>query len=201
MWPSRDHERQRIAAELQAAKAAQGFKGLPDGKTIDTLALQFVASLRREDYYRLLQTRPINARRADPNDPLFDAERAVAFHMQHANVDEAGWLIFLMTHFARHPTSGWRRLQDVYGALGHGLWDWPAVSNNPAQFYNWLANNWQKVGGAFGNHRKYESLRPNANRPFSQAVTDYIAWIGPAGHAAFFAKAVQSAGNNPHFKG
>jgi hypothetical protein len=30
----------------------------------------------------------------------FDAERAVAFYVQRGNIDEAAWLVFLMTHFA-----------------------------------------------------------------------------------------------------
>lgn len=198
MWPSRNSEHQRLVDELKTAKMTQGLKGLPDDKTIQTLAMQFIASQRREDYYRLVQRGKISAKRADPNSGSFDAERAVAFHMQHGNVDEAGWLIFLMTHFARRPDSGWRRLQDVYGQLGNGLWDWPTVSANLASFNQWLAANWMNVGGMFGNHRKYESLRPTAKRPMQRAVADYLAWIGPGGHAAFFASAVLAAGNNPH---
>lgn len=31
-----------------------------------------------------------------------------------------------------------------------------------------------------------------------RAVADYIAWIGPGGHTAFFANAVLAGGNNPH---
>ncbi|MGJ3629295.1 hypothetical protein AB5I41_24985 [Sphingomonas sp. MMS24-JH45] len=159
--------------------------------------MQMVASLRREAYYRVVQAKPISAARADPHSVSFDPERAISFHMQRGDVDEAGWLIFLMTHFAR-PLSGWQRLKDVYGALGTGRWDWKTVSGNPAAFYAWLAANWRQVGGAFGNHRKYESLNPAAARPMRRAVADYIAWIGPAGHAAFFANAVRAAGNNPH---
>jgi hypothetical protein len=161
------------------------------------LALQFVASLRREEYYRLVQMKPVGGNRADPNNPSFDPERAVAHHMQQGNIDEAGWLIFLMTHFGR-PLSGWQRLKDIYGRLGAGRWDWATVTANPQAFYDWIAANWQAVGGAFGNHRKYESLDPAANRPFRRAVADYIAWIGPGGHAAFFANAVHVAGNDPH---
>ncbi|MBV2148085.1 hypothetical protein KRZ98_07265 [Sphingobium sp. AS12] len=198
MWPSRHAEHQRLVAALTAAKAGQGLKGLPDSQTIETLAMQFVASQRREDYYRLVQREPISANRADPNDWLFDAERAVAYHVQQGNVDEAGWLIFLMTHFARRPDTGWRRLQDVYGMLGAGRWDWPAVAANSAGFDQWLSANWQNIGGAFGNHRKYESLRPDAHRPMQRAVADYIAWIGAGGHAAFFATAVFTGGNHPH---
>ncbi len=198
MWPSRNAERQRIVNELHLAKAPLGLHGLSDMATVDALALQFVASLRREDYYRRVQAKPVLASRADPNHPSFDAERAVAFQMQQGNFDEAGWLIFLMTHFARRPDTGWLRLQDVYGRLGNGIWDWPTVTTNPKAFYQWLATNWQNIRGAFGNHRKYESLRPTANRPIACVIADYLVWIGPAGHVTFFANAVHAAGNNPH---
>lgn len=197
-WPAREGERQRIVRELAAAHAALGFRGLADPVMIDTLSWQFIASLRREDYYRLVQLRPIAADRADPNSAAFDAERAVAFHMQRGDLDEAGWLIFLMTHFARRADTGWRRLQDVYGQLGAGVWSWVSVRQNPRAFINWLAANWQQVGGAFGNHRKYESMNPAAKRPMARAVRDYLAWIGAAGHRQFFANAVRSAGNDPH---
>lgn len=197
-WPSRDAERQRIVGELTAARAARGLKGIPDAATIDTLAWQFIASLRREDYYRLVQSKPIDAHRADPNSATFDAERAVAFQLQRGNVDEAGWLIFLMTHFARRPDSRWQRLQDVYGKLGAGIWDWTSVQADPPAFLLWLTANWRNVRGAFGNHRKYESLNPAAKRPMSRAVQDYLAWIGPGGHQQFFADTVRRAGNDPH---
>ncbi len=198
MWPSRDAERQRIINELNAARAPLAMKGIPDQQTIDALAMQFIASVRREDYYRRVQMKPVSASRANPNHPLFDAERAVAFHIQQGNLDEAGWLIFLMTHFARHGATGWLRLQDVYGKLGTGIWDWQTVNANPAAFQFWIDGNWHHIRGSFGNHRKYESMRPTASRPFSKVIDDYLAWIGPAGHASFFSKAVLAAGNDPH---
>lgn len=197
MWPSKNAEHQRLVSELLAARAPLALSGLADAATVDTLAMQFVASLRREAYYRLVQAKPIGPARADPNSASFDPERGVAFHVQQGNVDEAGWLIFLMTHLGR-PLSGWRRLKDIYGQLGAGRWSWAAVVANPVGFYAWLDANWKNIGGAFGNHRKYESLDPNSSRPMKRAVADYIAWIGPCGHAAFFANAVLAAGNNPH---
>jgi hypothetical protein len=198
MWPTRDAERQRITTELTAAVGPLGLSGLPNQATIDTLALQFVASLRREDYYKVVQRKRVSAARADPNSPAFDAERAVAYHMQQGNVDEAGWLIFLMTYFARPTDTKWQRLQDVYGRLGSGVWDWATVNANPAAFYNWIDANWRQIRGKFGNHRKYNSLNPNAANPMHMTVGDYLTWIGPAGHAAFFANAVRAAGNHPH---
>ncbi|GAC1558920.1 MAG: hypothetical protein NVS2B5_21850 [Beijerinckiaceae bacterium] len=199
MWPSRDAEKSRIAAALQAhTRNVRALPGIVDSRALDTLVMQFIASLRREAYYKLLQQKPISATRADPSHPNFNPERAVAYHLQSGNVDEAAWLIFLMTHFGRPANTGWRRLQDVYGRLGNGVWDWIAVSAKPGALTAWLAANWQAVRGKFGNHRKYESLRPDANRNTAQVIESYVAWIGPSGHRARFEDIVHRAGNDPH---
>lgn len=122
MWPSREADRLRLIAALQTYHTTvRRLPGLEDPRAVATLAMQCVASMRREDYYRLVQQKRISATRADPHHPTFDAERAVAFYVQNGNVDEAVWLIFLMTYFARPADSGWVRLQDVYGRLGQGI--------------------------------------------------------------------------------
>lgn len=199
MWPSWEQEKQRIVTRLQEhARRTRPLPGIADPRALQTLAMQFVASLRREKYYQVVQRNPISPRRADPNDPSFDAERAVSYHVQQGNLDEAAWLIFLMTHFARPADTKWTRLQDVYGRLGAGIWDWNTVSANPAGFSAWVAANWQTIRGKFGNHRKYESLRPGSKRSFASVVDSYVSWIGRRGHARFFADVVHRAGNNPH---
>jgi hypothetical protein len=199
MWPSRETEKQRIVAALQNYNATvRRLPGLADRRVVDTLAMQFVASLRREDYYRLVQRKPISANRADPNHSSFDAERAVAFHVQRGNIDEAAWLVFLMTYFARPVETGWLRLRDVYGRLGHGIWDWTTVSADPAAFAAWLATNWRSVRGKFGSHRKYESLRPDTARNMGLVVGNYAQWIGAQGHQRFFGEMIRRAGNDPH---
>lgn len=199
MWPSWDGERQRVAAALlQHSSKVHPLPGINGPKALDTLARQFVASLRREAYYRLVQRKRVSASRADPNHPSFDAERAVAYHLQQGNIDEAAWVVFLMTHFARPEDTGWTRLQDVYGKLGAGLWDWATVSRDPQEFSTWLAANWRRVRGKFGNHRKYESLRDDSDRGTGKVVESYVALIGQGGHRRFFADIVRQAGNNPH---
>lgn len=199
MWPLWQQQQVKIRAALENhSNAVRHLPGIGAPGALDTLALQFVASLRREDYYRQVQRKAIAPRRADPNDLSFDAERAVAFHLQNGNVDEAAWLIFLMTHFAKPADTGWLRLKDVYGKLGAGIWDWRSVSANPADFRAWLTENWLNIRGKFGNHRKYESLRPNANRTMGDVVDSYLHWIGGQGHERMFANVVREAGNDPH---
>src|SRR5437762_2471461 len=108
MWASWESERRRIAATLKRHSASvRPLPGIAAPAALETLSLQFVASLRREAYYRLVQRRTISVRRADPNDPHFDAERAVAYHIQQGNIDEAAWLVFLMTHLGRSEDTSW----------------------------------------------------------------------------------------------
>lgn len=199
MWPSWEVERRRIATALQYHSAnTQPLPGVNTAPALRTLTLQFIASLRRESFYELLGRKAISVQRADPNNPSFDAERAVAYHVQQGNVDEAAWLIFLMTHFGRPEDTGWTRLIDVYGKLGAGIWDWATVSADPSAFSTWLAANWRNVRGKFGNHRKYESLRNDSVRPTGEVIESYVAWVGPQGHAKLFSDVVRKGGNDPH---
>lgn len=195
-WPKWEGEHARLVAALLAHAAP--LPGIADPRAAETLAWQIVASLRRERYYELVQAKPVAPERADPNHPSFDAERAVAHHVQTSDIDEGGWLIFLMTHFARPADTAWLRLRDVYGCLGAGKWDWPTVNADPKAFESWLATNWTRIRGKFGNHRKYESLRPDSDRPTSSVVSGYLRWIGAQGHARFFADVTRRAGNDPN---
>ena len=198
MWPSREQRRQEIIKGLRRHSAkVRVLRGVAAPAALQTLATQFIASERREDYYRLLREKPISADRANPNSAQFDAERAVIYYMQNGEPEEAAWLVFLMTYFAKPADSGWLRLADVYGRLGAGIWNWDTVSADAEVFIRWLETNWEAVRGKFGNHRKYESLSPATNRSFRRVVTAYLNWIGDAGHARFFADATRAAGNDP----
>ena len=96
MWPSWAPEHARLTQALRAH--ASPMPGLTDPRALDVLAWQIVASLRRENYYRQVQTKSILAKRADPNDPSFDAERAVAYHVRSGRPRRSG-----MAHFSHDP--------------------------------------------------------------------------------------------------
>lgn len=196
-WPKRESLRCQIAKTLaDHSSRVRALPGISDPRAVDTLATQILASLRREDYYRIVQAKPVSSKRADPNDKAFDAERAVAYHVRQGNVDEAAWLLFLMTYFARPGDTRWLRLRDVYGELGCGVWDWRRVSANPGAFAQWLSSNWQRIRGKFGNHRKYETLRPDSARNMAIVVSDYVQWIGNRGHTAFLADKIARGSND-----
>jgi len=196
-WPSRKREFLELKETLNSySKNNEELCGLVNIEALDTLATQIIASQRREDYYRLVQNKVIGPDRANPNHSLFDPERAVAHFMQSGRVDEACWLLFLMTHFGRHAISGWQRLRDVYGLLGKGTMSWKKFARDPAKHTQWLEQNWEEIGGAFGNHRKYESLDPEKNRPTSKVLLAYSELIG-GDHAIFFDSLQLGESNDP----
>ncbi len=199
-WPLRQSQRRAIINALNSiAQGAPPLLGLGGAAERRALSMQIVASLRRDDYFRIIQERgPISSSRADPSDPAFEAELGVVYYLQTNQVDEAAWLIFLMVYLAK-PEAGWQRLQGIYGKLGAGLWNWAAVSENPAAFDQWLATNWTQIPGQFGNHRKYQSLDPAANYSMGPVVVHYVSWVQQGGgHEKHFAAIVRGAGNDPH---
>ncbi|MNP36364.1 hypothetical protein D3C76_1297480 [compost metagenome] len=59
------------------------------------------------------------------------------------------------------------------------IWSWINVTSNPDEFIQWLADNHIKLGrlGAFGNHRKYESLNPKKRNWNGAIIKSYIDWV------------------------
>ena len=198
MWPSRQEQKRNIVRELRFySENVRLLPGIVDARAVDALGMQFVASIRREDYFAFIQTKRISPNRANPNHESFNAERAVAYHKQQGNVDEAAWLVFLMTYFGKPADTGWLRLKDVYGMMGDGILTWEQVSRNLPQYLQWLAQEWERIRGRFGSHRKYESLCPTSRRYFGNVVESYVNWIGCNGHGALIRDVVHRTGNNP----
>lgn len=132
-WPKRQQRKQEISDLLLAHhRNVRPLPGIANPAARDTLAMQIVASLRREEYFRVIQQRgPVGADRVNPHLDSFEAELGIVHYLQQNAYDEAAWLMFLMVHLAKPGDSGWRRLRDIYGMLGQGRWDWAAVSANP----------------------------------------------------------------------
>lgn len=198
-WPSRATRANELWNGLAwHAASIRPLPGIQADSAREALVMQMVASLRRLDYTELLLKRRIDPARADPASEMFDADRAVILHLRAGRIDEAAWLLFLATHFGRHPVHGWRMLRDVYSGLGIEAWTWERVSQSPAAFRAWLTSHGGSVGGAFSNHRKYESM--NGDRPSGTGavVESYIAWVGDErSHQLRFSTLVKEGGNDP----
>lgn len=200
MWANRQHIADRLVNALaRHARTKRKLAGASTQARRTSLAWQMVASLRRLDYTKALKARPIDPDRADPNNALFDPERAAIFHHKAGDLDEAFWVTFLSIHFGKHGQHGWQRLRDVYSGLGKSTWTWEKYCAAPQAFDQWLSANWKKIGGAFGNHRKYSSIRTNSEQGTDKVFRGYLAWIGPTrSHQQLVARLVQAGGNDPH---
>ena len=197
MWPTRQQRLSELERGLaEFSKTDTALKGIASGKARKTLAMQMIASSRRLEYTAILKSRSVHANRADPSSHMFDPERAALYHAANGNVDEAIWLVFLSIHFGKHGRHGWRMVRDVYSGLGTGLWTWRRVAKNASAFRQWLTSHRTSIGGAFGNHRKYETLDPNSNSSTAAVVESFVALCG-ASPSKYFAGLVRSVGNDP----
>lgn len=170
-----------VANQIAEWENAHGaLPGLRDPAARDSFVRQLVESDRRRRYVELLAARARARPGRDEIDSAFNPLVTAARHAQAGNTDEGLWLVFLAVHFGRHRVAGWRYTGAVYGKLGDGRWDWPAVSTDPTEFRAWLSANRNQVEGTgrhgFGNHRKRESLGDDGT---GRVVQSYVDWIGP----------------------
>lgn len=197
MWPTRDAQRLQIEAGLKHfSQTDTALAGIASKIARETLARQMIASLRRLDYTAILKARDVHASRADPTSKMFDPERAAIYHARNGNIDEAIWIIFLSIHFGKNGKHGWRMLRDVYSGLGSGLWTWDRICSQPNAFRTWLRANHANVGGAFGNHRKYETLDPDSKSSTASVLESFVQLCAPS-PSGYFAELTHSTGNDP----
>jgi hypothetical protein len=187
----RPSDRKRAAGiDAKLRSSPQDLPGIADQHARQTLVAQLVESIRRIEYVRLIGQRATPEAFARPQSGVFDPLRGAVFHRDQRNLDEAWWLVFLAAHFGRHRRTRWRLAADFYGQLGEGApLTWQRVAAQPAQVQAWLiANETVLTEGPnrnyFGNHRKYESMSPSAERGTGIAVESYVTWVGAnRGHA------------------
>lgn len=179
----REIDRQRgdeLSANLVAYTKHTPLPGIASVEARQSLVRQMIDSLHRVEFALRLGDRPIDPRRMDPSDAMFDPIRAAFLHDRAGNKDEAAWLVFLSTHFGFHRRWKWELTRRVYGALGTApVWTWARTSGDLGGFRSWFEANAADLEGVpFGNHRKYESLRPGAENNLADTVASYVTWIG-----------------------
>jgi Alpha-glutamyl/putrescinyl thymine pyrophosphorylase clade 3 len=144
------------------------------------VARQMIDSLHRIEFVRRLGDRAQDPRRTDPASELFDPVRAAYLYNHAGNEDEAAWLVFLSTHFGFNRRIKWELTRRVYGALGEGpVWTWVRTSADLGGFERWFVTHARQLAGLpFGNHRKYESLRPGTDNSLVATIASYVDWVG-----------------------
>ena len=194
---------QRIDTELTALdQTDRPVPGVRDDARREAFREQLLESIHRIRFIRVMRTRQISDRRADPNDELFDPLKAAILHQRQGNVEEAFWLVFLFVHFGKHARGGWRYVREIYGRLGEGQrWDWAAVRQNTNRFRDWLnahQEDLKRPGGGFGNHRKRESLTAQSPTGTGAVVESYVLWVNPPrSHQQLVAEALARSNGNP----
>jgi hypothetical protein len=196
-WPKRAARLAELEAGLlNFSQNDTSLLGVKDKLTRHTLALQMIASLRRLDYTAILKTRDIDPDRANSGAHLFDPERAAILFAREGNLDEAIWLIFLSIHFGKHGKYGWQMLTDVYSGLGAGRWTWARASAQPEAFRKWLKANRGRIRGAFGNHRKYETLDADSKSSTALVIESFVKLFRPS-PSGYFTALTRATGNDP----
>lgn len=193
-----------ISGHLQLLANDVPLPGIQHPDACRVLVEQLVDSVRRVTYVDVVGSRSIAQDRADPWSDVFDPIRGAILQERAGNIDEAFWLVFLAIHFGKHGNAGWRLCRDVYSRLAEGpVWTWDAVSTDPGAFSTWLSGSWRAfyaddIERKFGNHRKYETLRPDAARATHRVVESYVAWVGPTrSHPMVFQAAGEEVGADP----
>lgn len=181
--------------------------GIQPHENLLTLTEQIIESIRRIRYVNTIRTQQqqnrISPARMDPNRDCFDPLRASLQYCANGNFDEACWLVFLATHFGKHHRTGWNLTRLIYGQGGGSEnWTWSFTRNNVPLFRTWLSENEMALrthlhAGAFGNHRKYESIKDGANGT-GAVVQSYVEWINSNGsHTELINSVRQDTGGDP----
>jgi hypothetical protein len=86
--------------------------------------------------------------------------------------------------------------RDVYSGLGTGRWTWERAAAQPDAFRNWLRADRARIGGAFGNHRKYETLDADSRSSTALVIESFVELFSPS-PSSYFAALARSTGNDP----
>ncbi|MDB5132844.1 MAG: hypothetical protein JWR02_2593 [Mucilaginibacter sp.] len=187
-----------LRTRILAFDAVTPLPGIHNPANLDCFVEQIIDSVRRVKYVTTIRNKVISPICADPHSATFDPIKAAIWHFNNGNIDEAYWLIFLLTHFGKNKSTNWELLKAVYGNLGdRNIWNWRNASNNPHEFSHWIDDNKIELNliGKFGNHRKFESLNFDGT---GTTIITYIAWVGTH-HNHKFRNELQNL-NNPREK-
>lgn len=170
---------------------------------LSVLVAQLVDSIRRIEYLRLTSVRAVSANLYTPYSGSFQPFGGAAALQKIGRIDDAYWLVYLATHFGKHKTDGWNLTEDFYGKFGQGgVWDWASARQDPMAIAHWIEANYPDVvrsgrSRRFGNHRKFETLKPGP-KGTGHAASTYIQWIAAYGsHQALISDVQGRVGQNP----
>lgn len=162
---------------------------------LQTFVRRLEESSRRNRFFELISSR-------SGTDPMkvgpsgFDPLKSAVWFRNSGQRDEACWLVFLSVLFGKHRTQGWALAREFYWGLGTP-WTWGRTVKDSNDLTQWFSQYYNEIrarsgGGRFGNHRKYQSLRPEVKQNVPAIVHSYLDWVGE-GHESRFAELALNA--------
>jgi len=123
---------------------------------------------------------------ADPLHCTFHPLCCVVDNFQRGSLDEALWVAFLCVHLGWDGTSKTRETtQRFYSRFGQGLWDWQTVARAPTSVRDWMRGNPRRLRELrFGNHRKYESHKPDGEIGTPAVIESFVRWAAEHGNGS-----------------
>lgn len=190
-----------IEKKLQSFNERRELLGISTSENRTCLVEQIIDSIRRVKYVLLIESKPLSDSSANPRLDSFNPIKAAVINKRQGNLDEAFWLIFLLTHFGKSKSTGWTLIKNVYGGVNHAdLWTWNDICADLEGFQYWLNDNVVELknSGVFGNHRKYESLSAFKSNGTGAAVRSYVDWVMKFGnHSELFDSKRPTANASP----
>lgn len=198
-----ENRRLKLFSDLESYQV-RPLNGLTTSERRNTLVSQFIDSIRRIEYVHMLRQAKLDEARCNPESALFDPLKAAVINYRKGNVDEACWLVFVATYCGKHLSDGWELARTLYrGGDASMPWTWMRISGDVNGFRQWLTNAYPSlrsdgVSRRFGNHRKYETLRPDSRRGTSAVFNAYVSWIGHnQGHGLLIQETHDATKGNP----
>jgi hypothetical protein len=168
----------QLVERLGTVLREQGVSKLRE-QHIEKFALQVERSQRRQRWWHRQLARPDQLR-------AMDILRWTTAAKGAGDLDEAIWRGFLAAHFGRPSVESPNDTQRIDSAgrllCGFGnkpVWTWDAVSSALPVFETWLQEHSKQLADLrFGNHRKFESKKPD--RLFA-VIEGFVRWVEQPG--------------------
>lgn len=169
-----------IKDRLDLYRSTVDLPGLDNPQAEKNFIGQFIDSHKRIEYIRVLRNRDLDEERKNPKSTLYDPLRAAILFSREGNNNEAVWNLLLYVHFGKNLKSNYGLCKAVYGKLGdEEIWDWVNINMDLNGFKLWLDENIAEIKshGAFGNHRKYQSLKIDAKSGTYQTFESFLSIV------------------------
>lgn len=169
----------QLKSLVDALAAANWVPGLRS--TTDLFTIELIRSVGRVYDLRQLTEQAHEGTQTVPEDPAWDAWRAIAAYNQQGDKEEAIWLAILATHFGRREADEdpWRSARLMYSGFGERLLSWKIVATEPTNIITQVCKRHAMVCQSlrFSNHRKYETSKLGRPSGIDAVLCSYVMGI------------------------